>query len=1306
MRPPHCFGRSAHQSPPRPSRRRPCRFGVPRLEQLEDRVTPTGSITLTNAFVVNSANQAMTPDLGEEVFIQADFTTQGLPSNASYRVSYSVDGVTLETGTLTWGAGASGTGFWNAYWGGWFASPGTHNVHVTIDPTTYGTTSWDFSFTPVSAPDLPQKFITPLAGTPFQNWGITNYVDVNPLSGSFADYTGGPYTYDGHTGHDITNYNFGLMDAGVPIYAAAAGTVVAVQDGNYDRNTASNSLPANYVEIDHGNGWHTLYYHLRTDTILVHVGDAVATGQVLGLMGSSGNSTASHLHFQVEHNGDVVEPDYDPNTFWLNPLPYQGAVSAVIGSGVTSAPNPATTDLNAEEQPVDANVFSQASGQQITVWLRTYTRNGDAIAITFSRPDGTDYTALDYSFTSALSVGGYYHIDYNLPANLDLGTWHVGIAVNGSELARDSFQVTAGGAAAAHVSQGSTYVPNGRTTPIDFGTVGQGSTPPQLTCTVASLGSATLTLGNLVLPGGFALVGSLPASIAVGGSATFTLQLATGTPGTVAGIVQFNTNDPSAPTYRFDIKGAVSGGNPGEIHGQFFDDRNGDGIENGTDAGLVGWTVALLNASNSVLATTTTGFNGYYSFLNLAAGTYRVRETPPSGWAQSTANPADVTVGTSDVLASPFGLTPAVASSLAFSVQPGSAVAGVAISPAVKVEVLDQFGNVLTGDNTDQVSVAVASGPGPFTAGSTTSATVSSGVASFSNLVLTTLGNGYTLTASSSGLTPATTTPFNVGSLTLSNTSVTEFRPTGTAVGAFSTTEAGSGHTFTYSLVSGTGATDNASFTIGGNQLLSADAFDFAAKSSYSIRVRSTDETGQSFERPFTITITDDPALTRTGHTLTVSGTAANDAFAFTPGAVRDSMTLDGVSLAVDVASVNTIVFVGNGGSDTASLTGTGSGVTATLSPNSGQLKGSGYTASVSGVSVLSIQGGPGAVAYFSDSPGNDTFIALPGNSYLSGTGFWEQALGFGAVVAGSSGGSDRATLYGQAGASFLGTPTNSQLSGPGLWEQASGFKVVIASAVGHEQAVLYGSTGNDTLVGAPSSLYLTAASYWEQASGFAVVFAVGNGGSDTATLYDSAGDDTFVATPGSSYLAGSSYWNQVYNFGVVFASDSGQGNDRAYLYGSGGNDTFVGMPSTSYLAGTGFWEQTYGFKVVLAVGQGGSDVAQLYDSAGNDTFVATPGNSTLSGAGFWNQVFGFAQVFAVARSGGSDVATFYDSAGNDSFVGQGAVAYLSGPGYLNWSTGFASVTALSSAGGTDTADLYTLDFLFAEIGPWINHRH
>jgi hypothetical protein len=94
--------------------------------------------------------------------------------------------------------------------------------------------------------------------------------------------------------------------------------------------------------------------------------------------------------------------------------------------------------------------------------------------------------------------------------------------------------------------------------------------------------------------------------------------------------------------------------------------------------------------------------------------------------------------------------TPAAADHLAFAVPPGNGTTGVALSPAVQVQVLDKFGNLETGDSSDQVTLAVASGPGGLAGGSTTTVTVSGGVATFSNLVLNTRGT-YTLSQSATG---------------------------------------------------------------------------------------------------------------------------------------------------------------------------------------------------------------------------------------------------------------------------------------------------------------------------------------------------------------------------------------------------------------------------------------------------------------------------------------------------------------------------------------------------------------------------
>jgi|GEM_PF-2343812 len=90
----------------------------------------------------------------------------------------------------------------------------------------------------------------------------------------------------------------------------------------------------------------------------------------------------------------------------------------------------------------------------------------------------------------------------------------------------------------------------------------------------------------------------------------------------------------------------------------------------------------------------------------------------------------------------------------------------------------------------------------------------------------------------------------------LSNSSIQENQPIHTVVGTLSTIDPNVGDTFTYSLVSGTGSSDNGSFNILGNQLRSAVVFDYEAQDSYSIRVRTTDQSSLFFEKAFTITIT------------------------------------------------------------------------------------------------------------------------------------------------------------------------------------------------------------------------------------------------------------------------------------------------------------------------------------------------------------------------------------------------------------------------------------------------------------------
>src|SRR5438128_7970346 len=107
----------------------------------------------------------------------------------------------------------------------------------------------------------------------------------------------------------------------------------------------------------------------------------------------------------------------------------------------------------------------------------------------------------------------------------------------------------------------------------------------------------------------------------------------------------------------------------------------------------------------------------------------------------------------------PTGVGPAA--KLVFTVQPSNAAAGAAITPAMQVAVQDAQGNTVT-TATTSITVAIGTNPasGPLTGTQTVAAV--NGVATFSTLSLNTAATGYTLTASATGLTGATSSAFNI----------------------------------------------------------------------------------------------------------------------------------------------------------------------------------------------------------------------------------------------------------------------------------------------------------------------------------------------------------------------------------------------------------------------------------------------------------------------------------------------------------------------------------------------------------------
>lgn len=278
----------------------------------------------------------------------------------------------------------------------------------------------------------------PIGGTPYEDWSIVNYVDLSSTT-SMLDYNGGNYTYDGHRGIDFTLANFAEMDRGVAVYAAASGTVIATHDGEFDRNTAEyqQSPNPNYIIIDHGNGIVSKYLHLKKYSLRVGVGDMVTAGQQIALVGSSGNSTDAHLHFEVLQNDAVTETYLNPNYWWQNPLPYSGMMKGSLDHGITDHV-PSTPELR--ERPKSVTVFAQGPNQTACMWVQLHGINtNDKVHYFFYRPNGTLF-ANWYWYVSQIRYG-WWCCNANLPVVTDLGLWRIDFTVNDVLWFSDYFRV-------------------------------------------------------------------------------------------------------------------------------------------------------------------------------------------------------------------------------------------------------------------------------------------------------------------------------------------------------------------------------------------------------------------------------------------------------------------------------------------------------------------------------------------------------------------------------------------------------------------------------------------------------------------------------------------------------------------------------------------------------------------------------------------------------------------------------------------------------------------------------------------------
>jgi len=146
-----------------------------------------------------------------------------------------------------------------------------------------------------------QKLVIPGGSKPFVEQYAVAYSGPIPAnarigSGAFVWPASGPITqsyWAAHPALDIGGW------AGAPVKAADSGYVTLAAGG-------WNTGYGNYVIVDHGNGFSTLYSHLNS--VFVAPGESVARGEQIGTVGSTGNSTGPHLHLEIRYQGVPRNP--------------------------------------------------------------------------------------------------------------------------------------------------------------------------------------------------------------------------------------------------------------------------------------------------------------------------------------------------------------------------------------------------------------------------------------------------------------------------------------------------------------------------------------------------------------------------------------------------------------------------------------------------------------------------------------------------------------------------------------------------------------------------------------------------------------------------------------------------------------------------------------------------------------------------------------------------------------------------------------------------------------------------------------
>ena len=138
----------------------------------------------------------------------------------------------------------------------------------------------------------------------------TDKVHITSYYGNREYWYQGKLVKDFHNGIDLVPSPCNNNE----ILAYEDGTVTSLQRTGEQYGTGC------YVRLKHSNGLYTLYYHLKSGSVCVNVGDKVKKGQKLGIIGTTGQSTGIHLHFQIDKGS--ASTSINPYDYLFNGKPF------------------------------------------------------------------------------------------------------------------------------------------------------------------------------------------------------------------------------------------------------------------------------------------------------------------------------------------------------------------------------------------------------------------------------------------------------------------------------------------------------------------------------------------------------------------------------------------------------------------------------------------------------------------------------------------------------------------------------------------------------------------------------------------------------------------------------------------------------------------------------------------------------------------------------------------------------------------------------------------------------------------------